>query len=121
MTNFKTEHGFLFFYWQTGSIMDASWPAVGKVDMPLLKSADYLADRTHEFRLRIKTMMNPKGKKVLSYNAFLCMCMNNTPFLRRLFPPPPPPRQTAQGSFHLNFRRNWTLRSLISLQNINGG
>ncbi|XP_027036668.1 leucine--tRNA ligase, cytoplasmic-like isoform X1 [Pocillopora damicornis] len=48
---------------KTGSIMDASWPAVGKVDMPLLKSADYLADRTHEFRLRIKTMMNPKGKK----------------------------------------------------------
>lgn len=48
---------------KTGSIMDASWPAVGKVDVPLLKSADYLADCTHEFRVRIKTMMNPKGKK----------------------------------------------------------
>ena len=44
--------------------MDASWPVAGKVDQPLLKSADYLADRAHDFRVRIKAMMNPKGKKV---------------------------------------------------------
>ena len=44
--------------------MDASWPVAGKIDQPLLKSADYLAARAHDFRVRIKAMMNPKGKKV---------------------------------------------------------
>ena len=44
--------------------MNASWPVTGKVDYPLLKSADYLAACAHEFRVRIKAMMNPKGKKV---------------------------------------------------------
>lgn len=44
--------------------MDASWPVAGKIDQPLLKSANYLEDRAHEFRVRIKAMMNPKGKKV---------------------------------------------------------
>ena len=46
--------------------MDALWPVAGKVDQPLLKSADYLAARAHDFRVRIKAMMNPKGKKVKS-------------------------------------------------------
>ncbi|KAL9971490.1 hypothetical protein ACROYT_G017659 [Oculina patagonica] len=48
---------------KSGSIMNASWPIAGNVDLPLLKSADYLADRAHDFRVRIKAMMNPKGKK----------------------------------------------------------
>jgi len=48
---------------KSGSIMNASWPAAGEVDQPLLKSADYLSDRAHDFRVRIKAMMNPKGKK----------------------------------------------------------
>ena len=46
--------------------MDASWPVAGKIDQPLLKSANYLEDRAHDFRVRIKAMMNPKGKKVTS-------------------------------------------------------
>lgn len=46
--------------------MNASWPIAGNVDLPLLKSADYLADRAHDFRVRIKAMMNPKGKKVIT-------------------------------------------------------
>lgn len=53
-------------YLQSGSIMNASWPIAGNVDLPLLKSADYLADRAHDFRVRIKAMMNPKGKKVIT-------------------------------------------------------
>ena len=48
--------------------MDASWPVAGKIDQPLLKSADYLAARAHDFRVRIKAMMNPKGKKVNTVN-----------------------------------------------------
>ena len=48
--------------------MDASWPLAGKIDQPLLKSADYLAARAHDFRVRIKAMMNPKGKKVNTVN-----------------------------------------------------
>lgn len=43
--------------------MDALWPVGGTVDQPLLKSADYLTARAHDFRVRIKAMMNPKGKK----------------------------------------------------------
>ncbi|XP_015775131.1 PREDICTED: leucine--tRNA ligase, cytoplasmic-like isoform X2 [Acropora digitifera] len=45
------------------SVMNASWPVTGSVDYPLLKSADYLAACAHEFRVRIKAMMNPEGKK----------------------------------------------------------
>ncbi|XP_067042289.1 leucine--tRNA ligase, cytoplasmic-like isoform X1 [Acropora muricata] len=45
------------------SVVNASWPVTGSVDYPLLKSADYLAACAHEFRVRIKAMMNPKGKK----------------------------------------------------------
>ena len=44
--------------------MNASWPVAGNVEQPLLKSADYLTGCAHEFRVRIKAMMNPKGKKV---------------------------------------------------------
>ena len=44
--------------------MNASWPVTGKVDYPLLKSADYLAACAHEFRVRIESMKNPKGKTV---------------------------------------------------------
>ena len=47
--------------------MNASWPAAGEVDQPLLKSADYLSDCAHDFRVRIKAMMNPKGKKVITF------------------------------------------------------
>ena len=43
--------------------MDALWPVAGIVDQPLLKSADYLTARAYDFRLRIKAMMNPKGKR----------------------------------------------------------
>ena len=49
--------------------MDALWPVAGTVDQPLLKSADYLAARAHDFRVRIKAMMNPKGKKVTTVVA----------------------------------------------------
>ncbi|XP_068702613.1 leucine--tRNA ligase, cytoplasmic-like [Montipora foliosa] len=48
---------------KSGSIMNASWPVAGNVEQPLLKSADYLTGCAHEFRVRIKAMMNPKGKK----------------------------------------------------------
>ncbi|KAG1656306.1 Leucine--tRNA ligase, cytoplasmic [Nymphon striatum] len=52
------------FIGQTGSIMNASWPVVGKIDSSLLKSADYLTDAAHEFRLRFKAFTQPsKGKK----------------------------------------------------------
>lgn len=49
--------------------MDAPWPVAGTVDQPLLKSADYLTARAHDFRVRIKAMMNPKGKKVTTVVA----------------------------------------------------
>ena len=49
--------------------MNASWPIAGKVDLALLKSADYLTDRAHDFRVRIKAMMNPKGKKVKTWSV----------------------------------------------------
>ena len=49
---------------QADSILRARWPVAGKVDDALIASSQYLVDRTHEFRVRIKAMMTPKNKKV---------------------------------------------------------
>ncbi|EDO40444.1 predicted protein, partial [Nematostella vectensis] len=48
---------------KSGSILNADWPVAGDVDETLLKSAVYLTSSTHEFRLRIKNLLAPKGKK----------------------------------------------------------
>ncbi|XP_076467867.1 leucine--tRNA ligase, cytoplasmic-like [Babylonia areolata] len=46
------------------SIMRASWPVAGPVDEVLVRSSEYLMDAAHEFRLRLKTVLNPgKNKK----------------------------------------------------------
>ena len=42
--------------------MKARWPEVGVVDPTLLKEADYLQNVSHEFRVRIKKMMEMRGK-----------------------------------------------------------
>lgn len=47
-----------------GSIMTASWPAVGHVDEALIRSSQYLMEVAHDLRLRLKSYMMPaKGKK----------------------------------------------------------
>lgn len=47
--------------------MYASWPKVESVNDSYLKASAYLADSAHEFRLRIKSMMTVKGKKVCCF------------------------------------------------------
>ena len=42
--------------------MKASWPVSGPVDEKLVRSSEYLMDVAHEFRLRYKQYMTPKGK-----------------------------------------------------------
>ena len=44
--------------------MYASWPQHEGIDESYLKASSYIADSAHEFRLRIKSMMTAKGKKV---------------------------------------------------------
>ena len=47
---------------QSESIMSARWPEAGKVDLTLLKESEYLTTVTHEFRVRLKKMMDMRGK-----------------------------------------------------------
>jgi leucyl-tRNA synthetase len=54
----------LYVSFQEKSIMFASWPQHEGVDESYLKASSYIADSAHEFRLRIKSMMTAKGKKV---------------------------------------------------------
>ncbi len=42
--------------------MHASWPVAGEVDELLVRSSQYFVDAAHDFRLRMKTYMQPKGK-----------------------------------------------------------
>ena len=47
---------------QSESIMAARWPEAGMVDLTLLKESEYLTNVTHEFRVRLKKMMDMRGK-----------------------------------------------------------
>ncbi len=47
---------------QPGSIMEARWPECGEVNSTLLKEAEYLTNVTHEFRVRLKKMVDMRGK-----------------------------------------------------------
>ncbi len=46
--------------------MNAVWPVAGEVELSLLKEADYLTFVSHEFRVRLRKMMDMKGK--------VCVC-----------------------------------------------
>ena len=46
------------------SVMHASWPVAGPVDELLIRSSEYLMDAAHEFRLRLKSTLNPGKNKV---------------------------------------------------------
>ena len=42
--------------------MQARWPEVGVVDQTLVHEDEYLHEVVHEFRIRIKKMMEIRGK-----------------------------------------------------------
>ena len=42
--------------------MHARWPEVGVVNLTLLKEADYLTTVSHEFRVRLKKMVEMREK-----------------------------------------------------------
>ena len=42
--------------------MRASWPEAGPVNDILVRSSQYLTDAAHEFRLRLKSVLNAKPK-----------------------------------------------------------
>lgn len=57
---------------QENSIMFARWPELeGEVDEMLLKEADYLLTVSHEFRVRLKKMMEIR-EKVEQQNTIKC-------------------------------------------------
>lgn len=47
---------------QSGSIMHARWPEAVTVDTLLLKESEYLTQVSHEFRVRIKKMVDMREK-----------------------------------------------------------
>ena len=47
---------------QTSTIMSARWPIAGEVDDVLLKEAAYLTEISHDFRVRIKKMVELRAK-----------------------------------------------------------
>ena len=57
--------------------MHARWPEVGVVDLTLLKEADYLTTVSHEFRVRLKKMVEMREKvkttNIIPFNFFLYM------------------------------------------------
>ncbi|XP_031557263.1 leucine--tRNA ligase, cytoplasmic-like [Actinia tenebrosa] len=48
---------------KSGSIVDASWPVIGKEDEVLLQASAYLENITHDMRLRIKNLIAQQAKK----------------------------------------------------------
>ena len=62
---------------QPSSVMHASWPMAGSVDERLVLSSQYLTDAAHDFRLRLKNYLAPKGKvphcvkRPMLYDSFL--------------------------------------------------
>ena len=58
-SSYKT---YMLSFLQTTSIMHAKWPVAGPVDSKLVKASQYLTDAAHEFRLRLKNYLAPKGK-----------------------------------------------------------
>ena len=53
--------------------MKARWPEVGVVDLTLLKEAEYLTHVVHEFRVRIKKMIDMRGKVRIGLHSIPCM------------------------------------------------
>lgn len=45
---------------EQSTVTKASWPAVGSIDVELLKRNDYLSHTLHNFRLKLAAHMNPK-------------------------------------------------------------
>lgn len=43
-------------------MVKARWPTVGVVNQTLLREAEYFNEVVHEFRLRIKKMLDMRGK-----------------------------------------------------------
>ena len=54
--------------------MRAAWPISGPVDVKLVRSSEYLMDAAHNFRIRYKQYMTPKGK--------VCFCLLRDTFSR---------------------------------------
>ena len=47
-------------------MVKARWPEVGAVNQTLIREAEYFNEVVHEFRLRIKKMMDMRGKVLCS-------------------------------------------------------
>ena len=51
--------------------MSAKWPVLdGEVNETLLKEADYLLTVSHEFRVRLKKIVDMRGKVCFSSNLY---------------------------------------------------
>ena len=54
--------------------MHARWPEVGVVDRTLLKEADYLTTVSHEFRVRLKKMVEMREKVRVQLTSVVYYC-----------------------------------------------
>jgi hypothetical protein len=72
---------FLFLWLQEGSILNARFPVAGEIDVQAMKAAEYFANTIGDFRLRLKTYLQPKvcpqtSSRILLDVAWLWMLGN---------------------------------------------
>ncbi|CAK9832852.1 Leucine--tRNA ligase, cytoplasmic [Anthophora retusa] len=71
-----------------GSILNAKWPEVGKIDEVLIKSSQYLMDAAHSFRILLKSYMTPKkGSKGKSEASVIEKPTQGTIWVAKTYPP----------------------------------
>ena len=68
------------FIFQSGSIVNARWPVGGEVDDVLIRSSQYIVDAAHEFRIRKKSLLQPK--KVNCHLVIFLQCLKSAQSLK---------------------------------------
>lgn len=64
-------------------MVSARWPEVGVVNQTLIREAEYFNEVVHEFRLRIKKMMDMRGKVTFKASLFLLVTHLVLPYYRK--------------------------------------
>ena len=70
--------------------MQAHWPEVDEVDLTLLKEAEYLTNVSHEFRVRLKKMVEMREKVRVQYDVASHTCFDGKGSFRKIANSKPP-------------------------------
>nr|KAG5701780.1 hypothetical protein BaRGS_000770 [Batillaria attramentaria] len=103
------------------SIMHAPWPVAGPVDELLIRSSEYLMDAAHEFRLRLKSALNPgknKANKGFPDNKVISAELKGKPELQKYMKKVMPFVQVAKENFSKHGLRALDLTSEFDEKNV---